>query len=59
MNIRIFALFLTLLLLTSKCAEQKSGVSESDDDDDTTTLTFLIEYEPEEDNDHIEIGLTI
>ncbi len=59
MKIHILSLFLTLLLLTSKCAEQKSAAEDDDDDDDTTTLTFLIEYEPEEDNDHIEIGITI
>ena len=60
MKIHILSLFLTLLLLTAHCAEDRSAADDDDEDDeDITTLTFLIEYEPEPDNDHIEIGLTV
>lgn len=54
MKTHILSIFLTLLLLTVHCAEDRSPADDDDDDDeDITTLTFLIEYEPEPDNDHI------
>lgn len=60
MKIHILALFLALLLVSAYGAEDNSaGKDDDDDDDDITTLTFLIEYEPDPDNDYIEIGLTV
>jgi hypothetical protein len=55
MKIHILAVVLGLLVL---CGQAQNPVG-NDDDDGITTLTFLVEYEPEEDHDHIEIGLTV
>lgn len=63
MKIHILGLLLALLVLTAHSAEDRNSAQNDDDDeddeDDITSLTFLIEYEPEEDNDLIEIGLTV
>ena len=61
MKAHILALLFAMFLLTALAAEDtgKAGDDDDDDDDDITTLTFLIEYEPEPDNDYIEIGLTV
>lgn len=63
MKIHILGLLLALLVLTAHGAEDRNSAQNDDDDeddeDDITSLTFLIEYEPEEDNDLIEIGLTV
>ena len=62
MKAHILALLFAMFLLTALAAEDtgKAGDDDDDDDDDDiTTLTFLIEYEPEPDNDYIEIGLTV
>lgn len=61
MKIHILSLFLALLLFSAYGAEDTAANKDDDDDedDDITTLTFLIEYEPEPDNDYIEIGLTV
>lgn len=56
MKVHILAVFLAILFISAYAAEDKN---DDDDDDDVTTLTFLVEYEPEPDNDHIDIGLTV
>ena len=58
MKIHILALFFTILFLSANAAEDINDAAD-DDDDEITTLTFLVEYEPESDNDHIDIGLTV
>jgi hypothetical protein len=59
MKIHILALFFTILFLSANAAEDINDAADDDDDDEITTLTFLVEYEPESDNDHIDIGLTV
>ena len=55
MKILSLTFFLSTLLVFSLAVND----NENDDNDDITTLTFLVEYEPEDDNDLIEIGLTV
>lgn len=59
MKIHILALFLAFLFVSAYAAEGANNDDDDDDDDDITTLTFLVEYDPEPDNDFIEIGLTV
>lgn len=59
MNIRIFTLILSLLLISAPIIRCHDEEANDDSDDDITTMTFLVEYEDESENDLIEISLLV
>jgi hypothetical protein len=54
MSIKIFvSFFISMLILSSISSKRTIDDNEDNDNDDITTLTFLIEYEPKNDHDHL------
>lgn len=53
MKIHILAILLTLSFFSVLAIEDVSSSKINDDDDGIVNLSFLVEYEPDEENDHI------